>query len=135
MSHIVTIKVEVRDIAAAKAACKRLGWQFMENQQSYVWFGRSVGGEPLPVNSCHHQAVNDVVHTLVVSARAEPRRPAHDVLLLWLLRGLVDYRIEPLLVGMRRWEQDDGSPLLATIRKEGCLIPPQRAAPVRRRRL
>ncbi|MGD0091639.1 MAG: nucleotidyltransferase domain-containing protein [Planctomycetota bacterium] len=74
------------------------------------------------------------IDLLVVSARVKPRRPAHDVQLLWQLRGLVDYRIEPLLVGMRRWEQDDGSPLLATIRKEGCLIPPQRTVPLRRRR-
>jgi len=74
------------------------------------------------------------IDLLVISALAEPRRPTHDALLLWELRGLVDYRIEPLLVGMRRWEQDDGSPLLATIREEGCVIPPLRQVPARRRR-
>jgi len=76
------------------------------------------------------------IDLLVVSARAKPARPTHDVELLWQLRVLVDYRIEPLLVGLQRWKHDEGSPMLATIRQEGCVIPLRRQpvnAPGRRR--
>ncbi|MCX7428798.1 MAG: hypothetical protein NTW96_24625 [Planctomycetia bacterium] len=43
MSHIVTIKTELRDIAAIKAACKRMGWQLLEGQHTFRWYGRYVG--------------------------------------------------------------------------------------------
>lgn len=48
MSHISTIKVEVRDLEALKAACTRLGFLFMEGQKSYVWFGEWLGDTKLP---------------------------------------------------------------------------------------
>ena len=64
------------------------------------------------------------IDLLVVSTRAKLARPTHDIDLLWEVRAQVDYRIEPWLVGMHRWKEDMGSPLLAAIREEGCLIPP-----------
>jgi predicted nucleotidyltransferase len=64
------------------------------------------------------------IDLLVVSTRSIISRPAHDVDLLWQLRALVDYRIEPLLVDRKRWKNDDGSPMLAAIRQEGYLISP-----------
>jgi len=48
MSHLVTIKTEIRDVGAVRAACLRLGWTFMEGQKTYAWFGESVGDYPLP---------------------------------------------------------------------------------------
>jgi predicted nucleotidyltransferase len=66
------------------------------------------------------------IDLLIVTSREKPARPYHDVSLLWGLRGLVDWRIEPLLVGMKRWKEDEGSPLLAIIRKEGRIISPVR---------
>jgi len=66
------------------------------------------------------------IDLLVVLKLAAPARPAHDADLLWQLRALVDFRIEPLLVGRERWKHDDGSPMLAAIRQEGLVIPPHR---------
>jgi hypothetical protein len=46
--HVSTLKLEVRSLEALKAACQRLGLEFVEGQPSYVWFGHWVGDSPLP---------------------------------------------------------------------------------------
>jgi hypothetical protein len=48
MSHVATVNVEVKDLAALKAAVKELGAEFVENVRTYKWYGRSVGDYPLP---------------------------------------------------------------------------------------
>jgi len=48
MSHVVTIKTELNDIAAVKAAVKDLGLVWKEGQKEYKWFGTHVGDYPLP---------------------------------------------------------------------------------------
>lgn len=40
MSHVVSIKTELLDLAAVKAACLELGLQFKENQQTIRWYGK-----------------------------------------------------------------------------------------------
>lgn len=42
MSHVVSIKTELKDIAAVKAACAELGLTFRENQKTIRWFGKWV---------------------------------------------------------------------------------------------
>ena len=39
MSHVVSIKTELRDIDAVKAACADLGLTFKQNQKTIRWFG------------------------------------------------------------------------------------------------
>ena len=48
MSHVVSIQTELKDLAAVKAACLELGLTFKEGQQTYQWWGHSVGDHPLP---------------------------------------------------------------------------------------
>ncbi len=48
MSHISKIELEIRDLESLKQACKKLGFQFMENQKHYTWYGKWVGNQPLP---------------------------------------------------------------------------------------
>lgn len=48
MSHVVSIKTELLDIEAIKAACADLGLAFKENKPTYKWWGTSVGDYPLP---------------------------------------------------------------------------------------
>jgi hypothetical protein len=48
MSHITTIKTEIRDLDALKCACTECGAVFVEGQTRYRWFGESVGDYPLP---------------------------------------------------------------------------------------
>jgi uncharacterized protein len=67
------------------------------------------------------------IDLLVVSKRRTSSHPVRDTDLLWQLRGLVDFRIEPLLVDQKRWKLDDGSPMLAAIREEGYVISMGRA--------
>ena len=48
MSHMAKIELEIKDLAALKAAVNNLGYEFMENQETYAWYGRFVGDAPLP---------------------------------------------------------------------------------------
>lgn len=48
MSHVVSISVEVRDLAALDKACQRLGWQLQRGKQSYKWFGTWMDDSPIP---------------------------------------------------------------------------------------
>jgi hypothetical protein len=48
MSHISRIELEIKDLQSLKEACKRLGFEFCDNQQSYQWYGHWVGDSPLP---------------------------------------------------------------------------------------
>lgn len=48
MSHLTKIKVEVSSLDILKAACDRLGIQFVPNQQTYKWWGRWMKDWPLP---------------------------------------------------------------------------------------
>jgi predicted nucleotidyltransferase len=66
------------------------------------------------------------IDLLVISSRPGNGNSAREADLIWKLRSLVDFRIEPLLVGERRWKKDNGSPLLATIRRDGYIIPMNR---------
>jgi hypothetical protein len=48
MSHISKIELEINDLEALKTACTIMGFNFMENQKTYKWFGNWVGDSPLP---------------------------------------------------------------------------------------
>ena len=48
MSHVATVEVHIKDLEALKAACKVLGLEFVEGQQTFKWYGRHVGDYPLP---------------------------------------------------------------------------------------
>jgi predicted nucleotidyltransferase len=69
------------------------------------------------------------IDLLVISSNPGKTESNRNVDLLWRLRSRVDYRIEPLLVTKKRWDTDDGSPMLASIRQEGLLIRPRRRSP------
>ena len=46
--HVASIKLEVKNLDALKAACQRLGLEFREGQTTYAWFGYFAGDAPLP---------------------------------------------------------------------------------------
>jgi hypothetical protein len=48
MSHISKINVEIKALEILKAACQRLGYQFVPNQCKYKWYGVNMGDYPLP---------------------------------------------------------------------------------------
>jgi hypothetical protein len=48
MSHVTTIDLEIKDLGALKTACERLGYQWMEGQTTYRWYGHWVGDYPMP---------------------------------------------------------------------------------------
>lgn len=48
MSHVTTIKIEIKDLNALIAACQEHGAIFVRDQKAYNWYGVSVGDYPLP---------------------------------------------------------------------------------------
>lgn len=48
MSHVATVDVQITNLDDLRAACQRLGLEFVEGQQTYRWYGRHVGDYPLP---------------------------------------------------------------------------------------
>lgn len=48
MSHVATIKLEIKDIDCLAKACARLGLEFRPGQTTYKWFGKHVGDYPMP---------------------------------------------------------------------------------------
>ena len=48
MSHIVKVKVQVKNLAALRKACEKLGLVFREGQKTHKWYGRFVGDAPIP---------------------------------------------------------------------------------------
>lgn len=48
MSHMAKIEIIVKNLAALQDACNELGWQFLEGQTTYAWFGRYMNDWPLP---------------------------------------------------------------------------------------
>ena len=49
MSHVTTIEAnEKYDLPTLKQMCKNQGWEWMEGQKTYKWFGKHVGDYPLP---------------------------------------------------------------------------------------
>lgn len=61
MSHIAEVNLLVQDLNALQRACQRLGLELVRHQQSYRWYGRSVGDYPLPtgftkdeLGTCEH---------------------------------------------------------------------------------
>lgn len=61
MSHVVPIKLEIKDLKALETACKKLGFEFIKNQKTYAWYGKFMGdfalAEGMDVNDlgkCEH---------------------------------------------------------------------------------
>ena len=48
MSHVSEIELKILSLEALKAACTRLGLQFVEGQKTYKWYGYFMGDYPLP---------------------------------------------------------------------------------------
>lgn len=48
ISHVATVALDIKSLDDLDAACKRLGLELVRGQQTYHWYGRSVGDYPLP---------------------------------------------------------------------------------------
>ncbi len=70
-------------------------------------------------NEEHEESDIDV---MLVSRRFDDSSDDHAFGLIWRLTRKVDNRIEPFAVGLSRFDNDDISPLLQIVRKEGIPI-------------
>jgi hypothetical protein len=97
MSHIESVNVTVNDLKALKAACARLGVEFVEGETRYNWFETSVGDHPLPagfkasdLGHCEHVIrVPGITYEVgVVKARNPDGTPAKGYTLLYDFWGV-----------------------------------------------
>jgi len=62
------------------------------------------------------------IDLVVVSSAFDGPSSDRAVDLLWRARVATRGHVEPIGCGVRRWEEDDGSPLLAIVREEGVEV-------------
>ncbi|MBF0137786.1 MAG: nucleotidyltransferase domain-containing protein [Magnetococcus sp. DMHC-1] len=62
------------------------------------------------------------IDVMVVSPLFDPPKLRKNIDRIWHATLQTDYRIEPIGVGIRQWEEDDGIPLLEIVRREGQII-------------
>lgn len=80
MSHVATVQVEIRDLAALEAAAQRCGLEFVRGQRTYEWYGRHMGDYPVPegmtindLGKCDHALrIPDQPGSYEVGVRALP---------------------------------------------------------------
>ncbi|MBF0108907.1 MAG: nucleotidyltransferase domain-containing protein [Magnetococcales bacterium] len=64
------------------------------------------------------------IDVMVVSPLFDQEKRRDDINRLWYATLESDTRIEPVGVGTRQWELDDGIPLIEIARREGQIIHP-----------
>jgi len=80
-----------------------------------VLFGSYAKGQETPDSD---------IDLLVIGPDFDPRPNREVVGELWRARAETDSRIEPIAVGSKCWEEDEGDLLIEVARREGILIPP-----------
>ena len=61
MSHISKIELVIQSLENLKEACRQLGFEFIKDKKTFIWYGRWVGDTPLPegvkiedIGKCDH---------------------------------------------------------------------------------
>ncbi|MCU0599364.1 MAG: nucleotidyltransferase domain-containing protein [Desulfobacterales bacterium] len=62
------------------------------------------------------------IDVLIISPRYDEICSREDINLLWRTAAHTDSRIEPVPVGLKRWETDDESTIIEVARREGIRI-------------
>jgi hypothetical protein len=63
-----------------------------------------------------------LIDLLIVSSRYDEKYSREDINLLWRTAAHTGSRIEPVPVGLNRWETDDESTIIEVARREGIRI-------------
>jgi len=48
MSHVCQIDLHIKDLTSLEKACAAMGLELVRGQQTYKWYGHSVGDYPVP---------------------------------------------------------------------------------------
>jgi predicted nucleotidyltransferase len=62
------------------------------------------------------------IDLLVLAPEFDRGKADERIRLLWRLRQYADSRIEPIAVGVREFDEDDGSPLIGVARRDGFVV-------------
>jgi predicted nucleotidyltransferase len=71
-----------------------------------------------------HSDIWSDIDLLVVSPRFDQEDERSDIDLLWRVAARTDSRIEPIPVGIRRFEEDDSSAIIEIARRQGHKVFP-----------
>jgi hypothetical protein len=116
-SHVATIKLEVRDLDSLEAACKTLGVELRRGQNTYRWYGLSVGDTPLP-EGLTEQDLGKCDHAIALPNNSKAyeigvlQRDDHYVLLCDFWSG--GYGMEAAVGPQANWLCDEYSAEYAT---------------------
>lgn len=91
MSHVVAIETKLTDLAAIRDACLAMGWEFLEDQKTFKWFGSWVddyhasdaayqlGIDPKDYGKCDHAIrVPGAQYTIGLLKREDGYTPVWD---------------------------------------------------------
>lgn len=62
------------------------------------------------------------IDLLIVSSRYDEEYSREDINVLWRTAARTDSRIEPVPIGLKRWQTDDESTIIELARREGVQI-------------
>ena len=62
------------------------------------------------------------IDLLIVSPKFDAVSGRDDINLLWRLAARTDSRIEPIPCGEKQWLEDDSSPIIEMVRREGEVV-------------
>jgi len=62
------------------------------------------------------------IDLLVLSSYFDSEYKRKDINLLWKIAARIDNRIEPIPIGLNRWNKDDESTIIEIARREGIKI-------------
>ena len=74
MSHVATVEVQITDLDALKAACEKLGLEFVEEKTEFRWYGVSLVRR-VPGKRASARRLHDKGHGHVRSLPPSPRQP------------------------------------------------------------
>ena len=74
MSHVITSKAAILNLDALAVACERRGLELVPNQETFRWYGHSIGDYPLP-DGFTEEDMGHCVHAIRIPG--EPEQHGH----------------------------------------------------------
>lgn len=88
MSHVASIKLEIKDLGSLKKACERLGLEFVEDKKNYKWYGTAVSSNSAPPGFTNSE-LGKCEHAI----RVKDKPNAYEIGVVTARNGLKGYQL------------------------------------------